>query len=124
MSIFPRPTKQFDFLGKNLRQLNQTQRSLIRRTDFRGVPFDDGVGAASPKAAKTAETRVILPQAQEVTLDWETEAEGYEITGPTFITFTLADQAMLSFRVGPDFHYVWYSNARYLIDVIGTIEKE
>jgi len=124
MSIFPRPTKQFDFLGKNLKQLNQTQRSLIRRTDFRGVPFDDGVGAARSKSKKGVEKRVLLPKVQEVTLDWEKDAEGYEIIGPTFITFTLAGHAMLSFRVGPDFHYVWYSNARYFIDVIGKIEKE
>lgn len=124
MSKYPRPTKQFDFLGKSLSKLGQTQRSLIRRTDYRGVPFDDGVGAASSKRATTAVVRPPMPQPKEVTIDWEKDAEGYEITGPTFITFKLDGKAMLSFRVGADFHYVWYSNARYFIDVLGKIEKE
>ena len=129
MSIFPRPTKQFDFLGKSLKQINQTQRSLIRRTDFRGGFFDDSVAAQSKEetqamrsAAAAAESSSAVSEVNVVTLNWE-DAEGYELNGPTYLTLQMDGQDLLKFNVGSEFNFQFYSNTRNYIDVTGPIER-
>jgi hypothetical protein len=117
MQKYTRPTKQFDFIGKALSKLDQTQRALTRRTNYKGTPFTGGVGAGADGSTP--------PQvAKELTIDWDKNAEGFELKGPTFITFTTEGQALLQFKVTDDFHYVWYSNQRYYIDHVGKIERE
>lgn len=129
MSIFPRPTKQFDFLGKSLKQINQTQRSLIRRTDFRGGFFDDSLAAQSKAetlSMKGADAQAVsstaVNEVKVVTLDWE-DADGYELDGPTYLTLVMDGQDLLKFSVGEAFNFQFYSNTRNYIDVTGPIER-
>lgn len=130
MQKYPRPTKQFDFIGKGFAKLAQTQRSLVRRTDYRGVPFNNGVGAQSREVQEAIMNdmdpveaqRSAFIETQEVELNWS-EADGYEITGPTFLTLKQKGQDLLEFRVDGQFTFMWYSNERYFIDTPGIIER-
>ena len=131
MSKFPRPTKQFDFIGRNFAKLTATQRALVRRTDYRGTPFNDGVGSQSKEMSSAisdgldAESQQLSEtmEVHEVEIAWE-DAQGYEFDGPTYLTLTMEGQDLLKFRITDDFHFMFYSNTRNYIDVTGKLEKE
>lgn len=131
MSKYPRPTKQFDFIGKKMSKLGNVQSALLRRTDFRGTTFDDGVGAQSKEfseAMRDGEKKSkmlragVITEIKDVELDWE-NAEGYEFTGPTNLTLTMEGMDLLKFTVGSDHTFELYSNTRNMIDVRGKLEK-
>lgn len=131
MPRFARPTKQFDFITNPIHNLKATQNALIRRKDYRGDYFDDTVGAQS-KAMSLAIAEgssddfveeagsFIVPT---VEMPWE-DAEGFEFTGPTYVTFTMEGMDLLKFKVTDDFHFEFYSNTQNLVDVEGKLEKE
>ncbi len=130
MSRHARPTKQFDLIGKNFGKLGRTQRALVRRTDYRGVYFDDGLGAQSKEEAAAMQSgedlsnvRGIVTEIKEVIVDWS-EAAGVELDGPTYLTLNQKGQDILRFKVTADHHFEFYSNTRNFIDVSGKIEKE
>lgn len=125
-----RPTKQFDIIGKNFGKLGRTQRALVRRTDYRGVYFNDGLGAQTKEETEAMKTgsdpaniRGIVTTIKEIEVDWS-KADGVEIDGPTYLTFTMEGTDILRFKVTDDHHFQFYSNTRNFIDVTGKIEKE
>lgn len=129
MSKHARPTKQFDVIGKNFEKLSQTQRSLVRRTNYKGVYFNNGVGAQSKEETlamlrgdERSDIRGIVTEIKEVVIDWE-KADGVELDGPTYLTLQMEGTDLLRFKVGDDFHFEFYSNTRNLIDVTGKIAR-
>ena len=128
---YARPTKQFDFITNPIHKLTATQNSILRRKDYRGSYFNDVVGAQSPKVAQAiAEGSQLEPEQEvesyvipEVEIAWE-DAEGFEFTGPTYLTLTMDGQDLLKFKVTDDHHFMFYSNTRNLVDVEGKLEKE
>lgn len=129
MSKHSRPTEQFDNIGKNFDKLGTTQRALVRRTDYRGVYFNNGVGAQSPEETfhmlrgdETSDIRGLTTEIKNVTIAWD-QADGVEIDGPTYLTLEMDGQDLLRFKIGSDFAFEFYSNTRNFIDVIGTIER-
>lgn len=128
---YARPQKQFDFLTDPIHKLRATQNALIRRKDYRGDYFDDTVGAQSQKVSQAIAEGVQLDSEQEaesyvipeVEMAWE-DAEGFEFTGPTYLTLTMDGQDLLKFKVTDDHHFMFYSNTRNLVDVEGKLEKE
>jgi hypothetical protein len=129
VSKHSRPTKQFDFIGQSLNKLGTTQRALIRRTNYKGVYFNNGVGAQSKEETlamlrgdEASDIRGIVTVIKEVTIDWE-KADGLELDGPTYLTLEMNGQDLLRFKVGDDFEFEFYSNVRNFIDVSGTIKR-
>jgi hypothetical protein len=129
MSKHARPEQQFDQIGKNFDKLAKTQRSLVRRTDYRGVYFNNGVGAQSAdetlhmlRGDETSDIRGIVTEIKELVIDWE-QADGIEIDGPTYLTLEMEGKDLLRFKVGSDYEFEFYSNIRNFIDVTGTIER-
>lgn len=125
-----RPTKQFDIIGKNFGKLGRTQRALVRRTDYRGVYFNDGLGAQTKEETEAMKTgtdpvniRGIVTTIKEIEIDWS-KADGVEIDGPTYLTLKMEGTDILRFKVTDDHHFQFYSNTRNFIDVTGKIEKE
>lgn len=130
MSRHARPTKQFDTIGSNFGKLSRTQRALVRRTDYRGVYFNDGLGAQDPQDSEEMKTGEVMPdvrgivtEIKEITVDWS-KAAGVKIDGPTYLTLTQKGQDILRFKVTDNHHFQFYSNTRNFIDVKGKIEKE
>ena len=129
MSQHARPTKQFSFIGKNFGILSRTQRSLLRRTNYYGGTFNDGVGAQSAEESRlmqdgrsSAAVHGVVEQVPEIVVDWS-EADGIELNGPTFLTLNQEGMDILRFKVTDDHHFEFYSNTRNYLDVIGKIEK-
>lgn len=129
MSKHSRPTEQFDIIGKNFDKLSTTQKALVRRTDYRGVYFNNGVGAQDKEVTlallrgdEPSDIRGIVTEIKEVTIDWD-QADGVELDGPTYLTLEMEGQDLLRFKVGSDFSFEFYSNTRNFVDVIGTIER-
>lgn len=125
-----RPTKQFDIIGKNFGKLGRTQRALVRRTDYRGVYFNDGLGAQTKEETEAMKTgtdpvniRGIVTTIKEIEIDWS-KADGVEIDGPTYLTLKMEGTDILRFKVTDDHHFQFYSNTRNFVDVTGKIEKE
>lgn len=131
MTRFARPSAQFGFVSRNFTKLNTAQRSLLRRTDYRGTYFnDDGAAQSAEESAALmigpGEQGPPLPEIAEINelkIDWS-EAEGVELTGVTYLTLVMDGQDLLKFRVGDDHHFMFYSNTRNLVDVAGVIIKE
>lgn len=129
MSRHARPTKQFDFIGKNFEKLGKTQRALVRRTDYRGVFFNNGVGAQSAdetaamqRGDDPADIRGIVTEIKELAIDWE-KADGVELDGPTYLTLQMEGTDLLRFKVGDNFEFEFYSNIRNFVDVTGKIKR-
>jgi hypothetical protein len=129
MSKHSRPTKQFGFIGENFEKLSNTQRSLIRRTNYKGVYFNNGVGAQSKEETlamlrgdEASDIRGIVTEIKEIVIDWES-ADGLELDGPTYLTLEMKGQDLLRFKVGDDFEFEFYSNVRNFIDVSGSIRR-
>ena len=130
MSRHALPTKQFDIIGDNFGKLSRTQRALVRRTDYRGVYFNDGVGAQAPDESPRMErghvapdVRGIVTEIKEVEVAWS-KAAGVKLDGPTYLTLTMKGTDILRFKVTDDHHFQFYSNTKNFIDVKGEIEKE
>lgn len=128
MSKHARPEQQFDSIGKNFDKLSKTQRSLVRRTDYRGVYFNNGVGAQSPEETfhmrgdESSDIRGIVTEIKDVVIDWD-QADGVEIDGPTYLTLKMEGKDLLRFKIGSDFQFEFYSNIKNFVDVTGTIER-
>jgi hypothetical protein len=131
MPRFPKPPKQFDFITNPIHVLRVTQNAMLRRKDYRGDYFDDSVGAQSeamsqaiaegaPDDFQEQSGSFIIP---ELEVAWE-DAEGVEFDGPTWLTLTMEGQDLLKFKVTDDHHFMFYSNTRNLVDVVGKLEKE
>lgn len=130
MTRHARPSKQFDIIGQNFSKLGRTQRALLRRTDYRGVYFNDGVGAQSKEETEALrdgtaadDIRPLVTEIKEVTVDWS-KTNGVKLDGPTYLTLTMKGTDILRFKVTDDHHFEFYSNTRNFIDVTGEIETE
>lgn len=119
MARYPRPTKQFTFIGRNFNEIQSTQKSLLRRTIFNGTTFPDGSGAGADDDAAVEIPKPI----KDLVVDWE-KADGMEIEAPVYVIFELPDTALLRFKITDDHHFEFYSNTRNLLDVSGKIEVE